>query len=247
MVKASEERSFFGPTRWTLVMRARGPSAEAKAALSELCEFYYEPVFRFLLQERGEESARELAQEFFSRVLQRGAIGSPDPSRGRFRSYLLGALKHFLADRSDHDRRGKRGGGLMPESLDAPPAGSETGVLEVADPTATFQDSYFDRQWALTVMRRALTRLEEEWRGAGQQKSFEALKPFLEGGSVLPQAEVAAQLGMSEGALKVAIHRFRKRFRELIRFELGQTLEEFSDIDSELRYLVEVLSENPQR
>ena len=119
----------FAPTRWTLILRARGESVEARAALGELCESYYEPVLRFLRREgRDEDAARELTQEFFARVLAGGGFDEADPERGRFRSYLLGALKHFLADQRKREHRLKRGGGATPESLDASGAGVEVSA-----------------------------------------------------------------------------------------------------------------------
>jgi RNA polymerase sigma-70 factor (ECF subfamily) len=235
----------FAPTRWTLVLRARGATPEARAALSELCEAYYQPVFGFLRREgRDAEAARELAQEFFARLLQRGEVGNADPARGKFRSYLLGALKHFLADQRDYERRQKRGGDTPPESLDAPLPGHDTAPgLQVPDPAAAFSDPLFDRQWALTVMDRALGALASEFQAAGRADHFTHLKSWLVGdASGLDQSQAAAQLGLSESAVKVAIHRLRKRFREAVQAELAQTVPASADLDEELRYLVEVLS-----
>jgi len=233
----------FAPTRWTLVLQARGETAEARGALSELCEAYYSPVFRFLCREgRDDDTARELAQEFFARILQRGELGGADPARGRFRSYLLGAVKHFLADQRKHDRRVKRGGALVPESLDGPSPG-EGPAVEVPDAGASVPEAWFDREWALTVMDRALAAVEDEFKAAGKAEQFDRLKPWLVGETeALSQAEAARQLGLNEGAVKVAIHRLRKRFRELIRAEIVQTVADGTDIDAELRYLVEVLT-----
>jgi RNA polymerase sigma-70 factor (ECF subfamily) len=231
----------FAPTRWTLVLRARGESIEARGALSELCEAYYQPVFRFLRREgREEDAARELTQEFFARLLARGGIGTADPQRGRFRSYLLGAVKHFLGDQRDHERRAKRGGGATPESLDAENAGSP--ALEVADGASPPDDTVFDRAWALAVMDRALNSLAAEFASEGKADQFTALKPWLAGDAqTLRQSQAAAQLGLGESAVKVAIHRLRKRFRELIRAEVAQTVDDAAEVDTELKYLVEVL------
>jgi RNA polymerase sigma-70 factor (ECF subfamily) len=207
-----------------------------------LCEAYYQPIFRFLRREgREEDAARELTQEFFARLLAGGGFGAADPQRGRFRSYLLGAVKHFLANQRDHERRQKRGSGLAPESLDA-----ETGTqsaLQVADHASTPDDTIFDREWALAVMARALQSLAAEFSGAGKSDQFLALKPWLVGdAAALPQAEAGARLGLSESAIKVAIHRLRKRFREVIRAEIAQTMDNPAEVDRELRYLVEVLA-----
>ena len=232
----------FAPTRWTLVLRARGESVEARGALSELCEAYYQPVFRFLRREgREEDAARELTQEFFARLLSGGGFCAADPRRGRFRSYLLGAVKHFLANQRDYDQRQKRGGGIAPESLDAQT--DTEPMLQVADRANTPDDTLFDREWALAVMDRALQSLAAEFTGEEKSDQFTALKPWLVGdAATLPQAEAAARLGLSESAIKVAIHRLRKRFREVIRAEIAQTVDESGDVDGELRYLVEVLA-----
>ena len=177
----------FAPTRWTLVLRARGESVEARGALCELCEAYYQPVFRFLRREgREEDAARELTQEFFARLLAGGGLGAADPRRGRFRSYLLGAVKHFLADQRDREHRQKRGRGVVPESLDAQSA------LQVADHASTPDDTLFDREWALAVMDRALQTLAVEFAGADKAEQFTVLKPWLVGdAALLPQAEAA--------------------------------------------------------
>jgi len=232
----------FSATRWTLGLRARGGSVEARGALSELCEAYYQPVFRFLRREgREEDAARELTQEFFARLLAGNGLGAADPRRGRFRSYLLGAVKHFLANQRDHESRQKRGSGLAPESLDA---GTDTEpALQITDHASTPDDTLFDREWALAVMARALQSLADEFTRDGKADQFTALKPWLVGdAALLPQADAATRLGLSETAVKVAIHRLRKRFREVIRAEIAQTMEEARDVDAELRYLVEVLA-----
>jgi len=233
----------FAATRWTLVLRARGEAPEARAALSELCGAYYQPVFRFLRREgRDEDAARELTQEFFARILQRGEVGAADPARGRFRSYLLGAVKHFLADQRKHEGREKRGSGAALESLDSP-AIEGAPSFDVADARAAVPDAWFDREWALAVMDRALNAVEAEFKSAGKAEQFNRLQPWLVGeAEALSQAEAARQLGWNEGAVKVAIHRLRKRFRELLRAEIAQTVAEGEDVDAELRYLIEALT-----
>jgi RNA polymerase sigma-70 factor (ECF subfamily) len=231
-------------TRWTLVLRARGESVEARAALSELCEAYYQPVLRFLRHEgRDEDVARELAQEFFARVLARGGFDDADPERGRFRSYLLGAVKHFLADQRKYEKRIKRGGGMTVQSLDATAADEEPAPLQVADTSLPAPDASFDREWALAVIARSLTQLEREFVAAAKMDQFEALKPWLMGEAPsLSQAEGAQRLGLSEGAVKVAIHRLRKRFRDVVCAEISQTLRDPSLVDEELRHLIAALS-----
>lgn len=237
-------RGSFAPTRWTLILRARGETPESRAALSELCEAYYQPVLRFLRREgRDEDTARELTQEFFARILRSGAFEQADPERGRFRSYLLGALKHFLADRRKHEHRLKRGGGTSPESLNAADAADDSASLQVADNSTPAPETFFDREWALAVMARALETLQKEFTVAAKADQFEALKPWLMGeASSMSQADAARQLGLSEGAVKVVIHRLRKRFRDAVRAEIAQTLRDPSLVDEELRHLIEALA-----
>lgn len=241
-MSSSDHGSSFRPTRWTLVLQAQAATPEAKIALSELCEAYYLPVLRFLSREnRSEDEARELAHEFFARVLRRADLNA-DPQRGRFRSYLLGSVKHFLADQRKHARRQKRGGDARPESLEArceDPASEEPG-----DPQSEVSDTFFDRQWALAVMERSLSRVRREFLEAGKGDQFERLKPWLVGGQGgLSQAETAAAMGWSETAVKVAIHRLRKRVRQTVREEIAQTVASGTDIDEELRYLIQTLAE----
>lgn len=233
----------FHTTRWTMVIRARGDAPEARAALGELCEAYWTPVFRFLRREgRNEDQSRELTQEFFARFLAGGGLNRADPAKGRFRSYLLGALKHFLVAMKRDENRQKRGGGAMVESLEADRTGTSPG-REIPDPAATVSDTYFDREWALAVMDRSLTAVQATFEEAGKGKQFETLKPWLIGDTEnLSQAAVAAQLGMTTGAIKVAIHRLRQAFRDAVRAEIAQTVTEPAEIAEELRYLIEVLS-----
>jgi RNA polymerase sigma-70 factor (ECF subfamily) len=234
----------FAPTRWTLILRARGETPESRTALSELCEAYYQPVLRFLCREgRDEDAARELTQEFFARILASGGFEKADPERGRFRSYLCGALKHFLADQRKHEHRLRRGGGATIESLDATDAGDDSASLQVADTSTPAPKSFFDREWALAVMARALEMLQKEFIAGGKTDQFETLKPWLMGEAPsMSQGDAARQLGLSEGAVKVVIHRLRKRFRDTVRAEIAQTLRDPSLVDEELRHLIESLA-----
>lgn len=226
----------FHPTSWTLVLRACGESDEATAALSDLSAAYYEPVVAFLRREgRGDDAAREMAHGFFESLLA-GGVGRPEPGRGRFRSYLLGALKHFLSRRRDAALAAKRGGGVehvpLVTETDTSPGLPMPGVED--DILA------FDREWALTLIARALAALEAE--NAHKPLVFQLLKPWLDGGANHSQAEVAHALGMSETAVKVAIHRLRARFRELIRAEIAATVNDPADVADELRHLIAIAS-----
>lgn len=228
-MSASSEN--FAATRWTLVARASGDDPVAQAALSELCAAYYAPVIAFLrARGRDEDTARELAHAFFEKMLAGGALGGADQTRGRFRSYLLGAVKHFLADRHDRAQAAKRGGGIEPEPL------------ETAAHPAVEDERAFDRQWALTLIARALETTGTELRDAGKAQHFDVLKPWITGGGeTFPQAAAAQLLGLSEGAVKVAIHRLRQRFREAVKAEIAQTVPTPADIDDELRHLLAIL------
>lgn len=234
----------FAATRWTLILRARGQTPEARAALSELCEAYYQPVLRFLCREgRHDDAARELTQEFFARVLAGSGFDAADPERGRFRSYVLGALKHFLADQRKHEHRLKRGSGVAETSLDAAGPDDDSSPLQIADTALPTPDALFDREWALAVIGRAMDVLEREFAAGGKADQFNTLKPWLMGEAPsMSQADAARRLGLSEGAVKVGIHRLRKRFRDAVRAEISQTLRDPSLVDEELRHLIAALS-----
>ncbi len=231
----------FVTTQWTRVLEARGDSPEAKVALSDLCAAYYAPVFAFIRRDAPtEDAARELTQEFFSRLLAKPGFNSIDPQRGRFRSYLLGAVKNSLSDARDHDRRLKRGAGVATEPLES---GTDTSPgLQLPDPAAPNPEAEFDRKWALTVLDRALTLLAHEHAAPDRAAQFQSLKPWLTGDADgLSQADAALALGLNEGAVKVAIHRLRRRFRELVKAEVGSTLADPTQAADELACLVAAL------
>ena len=240
---STKSPGIFVTTQWTQVLATRGDSPEARQALSDLCAAYYTPVF--ILMRRAspsEEAARDLTQEFFARLLSRAGLGQVDPERGRFRFFLLGAVRHFLADVHDEQCRLKRGGGRVPISLDA---GTDSSPdLELADTTTPSPDLEFDREWAVTLLDRALDRLGREQAEAGGGEQFPALKPWLTGDKQeVSQSDLAARLGMSEGALRVTLHRLRKRFRELVREEIAVTVGNSTHVREEMGYLLEVLSQ----
>lgn len=237
----ASSRDRFTTTQWTRVLAARGDSLEAKAALSDLCAAYYAPVLAFVCCDApNDDTARDLTQEFFARLLARQGIGSVDPQRGRFRSFLLGAVKHFLADMRDHNHRLKRGAGRPMESID--PGTDTSPGLQLADPHAPGPDREFDRKWALTVLGRALATLAEEHKAPERSGHFDALKPWLTGDpETLSRADVARPLGMSVGAVTVAIHRLRRRFREVVKGEIARTLHDPAQVEDELACLVAAL------
>ncbi len=221
--------SSFSPTRWTLVLQAGGATPKGRAALGELCDIYYAPVVAFIVRWRHDgdgEAARDQAHAFFESLLVRENLGSPDPERGRFRSYLLGAVKHFLLEERRVAATAKRGGQ------------TEHVPLESHDIGTGNDDSLFDREWALALLGRALSTLEGEMDAAGKSKQFSVLKPWLDGNAEGPQSEAANDLGISETAVKVAIHRLRERLRSKVREEIASTLHDPTELDAELSHLV---------
>jgi DNA-directed RNA polymerase specialized sigma24 family protein len=238
----SRPNPVFVTTKWTRVLAARGDSTDARVALGELCEVYYEPVVAYLRARwRDEDRARELAHAFFERLLAHPSLAGAHPERGRFRSYLLGALKHFLADLRDYEQAAKRGAGAEHLPLEA---GTDTSLgIDPPAPEGRPPEAEFDRQWALTILNRSLNALAAEHEAADRRAEFSALKPWLVPGTVgVSQAEVAGRLGVNESAVKVAIHRLRKRFRELVKAEIARTVDEPSQVNVEMSYLVTVLA-----
>ncbi|MFN0125283.1 MAG: RNA polymerase sigma factor [Verrucomicrobiales bacterium] len=214
----------FAATRWTLVQAARGDDTRARDALGELCTAYYAPVVAFLRRDgRSDDDARELAHGFFARVLEGGHFDAADRSRGKFRSYVLGALKHHLQQERRKQGAARRGGGIEHVAL-SQPTDTHAG-FEVADPREVGFDREFDRRWALAVLDRAMSMLESEFERVGRRAHFDALRPWLGGEAAgESQAELAGRLGMSAGAVKVAIHRLRQRFREVVKEEIAHTV-----------------------
>ncbi|MGV3532951.1 MAG: RNA polymerase sigma factor [Chthoniobacteraceae bacterium] len=228
----------FAATQWTLVLRACGEGADAKAALSDLCAAYYAPVIAFLRRDgRDEDAAKELAHTFFTGLLESG-VGSPDRERGRFRSYLLGALKHFFCKQRTAAGAKKRGAGMERVPL-MTETGTSPGLPMPAAPEPA-PELIFDREWAFTLIARALAALENEH--AGKPAHFAILRPWLDGGAEISQADAARALGMNETAIKVAIHRLRTRFRELIRAEIASTVNDPAEAAEELRHLIAIAS-----
>ena len=232
----------FITTRWTQVRRAKEATPEGRRALSELCVAYYEPVVTFLryeLHDRSGDIARDAAHDFFAQVLSGACLFSAVEERGRFRSYLLGAVKHYLSHRREAANRLKRGGGAEMLPLDD----DEASLAEVIPDTATpSPEALFDRQWALTVVSRAFDALQRECAEEGRSAFFEQVKPWLAGEAAHgDQAALAEACGLNPNALKVAIHRLKRRYRERVRDEIAGTLDDPSLVDSEMRALFAAL------
>lgn len=228
----------FATTQWTRVLLARDPnSAEGQDALAGLCREYWYPLYAYVRRTgQSAEDTQDLVQEFFSRLLEKEWLRQADPARGKFRSFLLGAMKHFLANEWDKARAAKRGGRLQIISLDQESA--ETRYRAEPSHTDT-PDKIFERRWAMMLLEKVLGRLRNEHASEQKRRLFEELKNCLAGSrESLPYAEIGTRLGLSEGAVKVAVSRFRQRYRELLRDEIGQTVSEPAQIDEELQHLI---------
>ena len=228
----------FRTTRWTQVSRAKADSPEGRRALADLCDAYYEPVVAFLRCELR-DAARELTHDFFANMLAGGAIARAGRERGRFRSYLLGAVKHFLSHHREAARRLKRGGGGENISLNETDAGE---ARSVADAGMLSPDAAFDRQWALTVVARALESLRGECAAEGRLDFFEEVKPWLTGEAARgDQAALAARCGLNANTLKIAVHRLKRRFRQMLKAEVAGTLDDPGLVEAEMRDLFAAL------
>jgi len=233
----------FTPTHWSMVLAAAGhsDSTHARDALEKLCRNYWLPIYVFI-RRRGHDAhdAQDLTQEFFARLLEKNFLAGVDREKGRFRSFLLASVKHFLANEWDKASAQKRGGGRIPISIDAAAAESSFG-LEPA--SAMTPERIFERRWALALLDQVLRRLREEYTRDGKAEQFEQLKPTLtEASRSVPYAQIAVHLGASEGAVKVAVHRLRQRYRELLRAEIADTVASPAEIDDEIRNLFAALA-----
>lgn len=228
-------------THWTTVFNAgHGDSAAAGRALEKLCEAYWYPLYAYVRRQgHSVADAQDLTQDFFARFVERKYVQLADRARGRFRTFLLTSLKHFMVNEWNKANALKRGGGQRALSLD-----EERAEKRLAAEPAVEQapDAVFDQRWATALLQRAMDRLEAEFGADGKKEAFEQLKQFLWGtGEPAEYAAMAEKLGMNDGALKTAVHRFRARFREHLKQEVAQTVSEPGEIEDELRYLRSVL------
>jgi RNA polymerase sigma-70 factor (ECF subfamily) len=239
---SSEAGTPFATTRWTLVAAAgQDSSPEGRRALAELCGTYWYPLYAFV-RHKGIQSAeaQDLVQAFFAELLQHDRLRLADPQRGRFRSFLLAALNHFLANQWRHEVALKRGGGVRTLPLDFSAGEERYGREPVHGWTA---ERLYERRWAITLLDRTLARLRQEYEADGKLELFEALKLHLGGGDErVPYDELAGRLGKSVGAVKVAAHRLRKRCGELLRDEIAETVSSPDEIDEELHALFRAVS-----
>jgi RNA polymerase sigma factor (sigma-70 family) len=237
-----EGTGVFATTHWSVVLEATGKeSTRAQAALASLCQAYWYPLYAYV-RRRGYDApdAQDLTQEFFARLLQQHWLQQADQRRGKFRTFLLSALSHFLANEWDKAQARKRGGGVQFVPIQLGSAETKYG-MEPLDP-ATPEHCY-ERRWAVTLLEHVLTRLQEEHQAQDKLVLFEALKPCLAGDrEAQPYRSLASTLGISEGAVKVAVHRMRQRYRQLLREEIANTVASPEEVEEEMRHLFAVLA-----
>ncbi len=230
----------FATTQWSQVLAAQqGSTRQSRAALESLCSAYWYPLYAYVRRHGYDpEDACDLTQGFFEHLLETDLLQIADPSRGKFRSFLLTSLKNFLAHERERAGALKRGGGETPISLDADQAETRFN-LEPADERTP--EVLYERQWAITLMERAMTALRKAAEENGDPERFGQLKAYLTGSEPhIPHKEVAERLGMSEGSVRVAIHRMRKQYGEVLRHEIAETVADAEQVDDELRYLLTV-------
>lgn len=232
----------FATTRWTAVLAAgRKSDATARRALGELCRTYWFPLYAYVRRHgHSKEDAEDLTQSFFARFLEKNYLAGLERERGKFRAFLLAALKHFVANEWDQSHRQKRGGDLTHLSLDWQTADTKLQVAATGEPSP---DRAFDREWAVVLLEQVIARLRDENARDGRGQLFEQLKPFLTvGKSAIPYPQAAAATGLSESAVRVAVHLLRRRYRELLREEIAQTLADPTQVDDEMRALFSAFS-----
>lgn len=239
---ASDRQEWFATTHWSVVLAAgETASPQAAQALEKLCRAYWYPLYAYIRRRGyGEHDAQDLAQGFFARFVEKNYLEAVGRQKGKFRSFLLAALNHFVSDEWDRARAEKRGGGQPFISLDDQTA-EDRYRQEPADESSP--EKIYERRWALTLLDQVLRQLEAESAATGKRQFFEQLKVFLlEDKGVGSYAETAARLEMTEGALRVAVHRLRQRYGELFRDEIAHTVASPEEIEEEVRHLLRVLS-----
>jgi RNA polymerase sigma factor (sigma-70 family) len=238
---ASAAGAHFQTTQWSVVLAARSDSSTRRTALEKLCRSYWAPIYHFL-RRRGlsPHDAEDLTQGFFACAVNTDFLDRPDPERGRFRGYLVGALRRFMADEFERTNARKRGGGA--EFLEWNSAAAEEQLAQLDAASAADPAAAYEKSWALTLLARALARLEVEQRAAGKTRVFDALKPFLtENAAPGDYAGLARQLGLTRGAVALAVHRLNQRYAELVRLEVAETVADPAEVKSEMEHLLRAL------
>jgi RNA polymerase sigma factor (sigma-70 family) len=239
--EAESRAELFTSTRWTIVLEAgdsAAASAQALSALSELCQIYWRPLYVFLRKRGyGSEDAQDLTQGFFAHLIESRAYAHADREKGRFRSFLLGALKHFIADARDRGRALKRGGGIILEKLDDKAVAE--AEAQIGRATKWHADEIYDREWAASLLRQALDRLAQECALAGKPELFGYLKPYLSvtEESTIPYEEIARRSHRPVTTLRSDVARLRRRYRMILREEVRGTVVDDTDVDEELHHL----------
>ena len=231
----------FATTRWTLVLKAGdAASGEQADALAQLCQTYWYPLYAFIRRQGSSvEQAQDLTQGFFARLLERNYLDRADRDKGKFRWFLLGALKHFLSNQREHDRAAKRGGTTIHLPLDEILAEKRYQLEPSTDLTP---DKIYERAWAMTLLARVRQQLREHYEEAGKHERYEKLECLLPGThEKRSYTELASELGLSEGALRVELHRLKATYRQLLRAEIAHTVSAPTEIDEELRELILVM------
>lgn len=238
----AEKSERFEETNWWVVREAAHPElGRGDAARTSLCRTYWSPIFAYIRRMGyGREDAQDLTQEFFARMLKKNYIRAAAREKGRFRSYLLVMLKRFLADHWDRTHRKKRGGGLPQVSLEQGDATFRTKYEPADDLTP---DKIFDRAWAESLLNHALEVLEKECVAAGRRDTFQLLRPFITCEGDTTYAEIGGKLGMTANNVKVAVHRLRRRFRDLLRAEIAKTAHSSEEVEAEMRDLQAIFRE----
>ena len=239
---STKPQNYFATTHWSVVLAAgRNDTTRAHVALEKLCQTYWYPLYAYV-RRRGHTAhdAQDLTQAFFTNLLERQSIANADPGRGRFRSFMLGAMNHFLANEWAKFRTQKRGGEHQIVSLDLATAEERFDLEPISTVTP---DKAFDKEWATALLDKVLNQLEEEFRDENKSSLFEALKQTLAGSrESQPYAQLAAQLNMSEGSIKTAVHRLRKRYRQLVESEISNTVNSPEEVKEEMAYLCAAIS-----
>ena len=240
-IPESRPQPCFVTTRWSVVLAAtRGTSGESVAALEAICRDYWYPLYAYVRRcGHSPHDAQDLTQDFFCRLLEKHWLDSADRRKGKLRMFLIAALKNFMRNEWRRASAERRGGNLAQVTFDTQFAESRYA----ADHSARHADETFDKEWALTLLDLTVSRLREEFAAANKPEDFEVLKGCLmaERGA-LDYCAIASRLGLNEGAARVAVHRLRKRFREVYREEISQTLADRSDLEGELRHLAAALA-----
>jgi RNA polymerase sigma factor (sigma-70 family) len=241
------EAARFATTSWTMILAARDAEpGQAPDALATLCATYWYPLYAFI-RRRGHspEEAEDLTQEFFARLLEKDFLADVDRAKGKFRSFLLAACSHLLANQRDHDQAWKRGGRCRTVSIDFGSAEARYGKEPFHDLTA---EKLFARRWGLTLLDRALASLSQEYAAKNKSILFERMRVCLLGNpDAVPYAQLAQELGLTATALRVAVHRLRQRFQEVLRDEIAKTVEDPRDIDDEIRDLFAAVGPEKQK